>query len=155
MKKLYYLFLLPMFVMMACGKDDFQPVDMTLTLSGVTETNEVFYTVGGEEITINNLKVEAVGGKTTTFQNVAFYLNNVLLVGDWSDPFTVSFPTENLPSGTYHLGVTGNLLQVDASIQTFVVSYPLVIVDNVEDLPDDAPDFGTYSMTVRIQSQEK
>lgn len=155
MKKLYYLFLLPLAMLMACSNDDFQPVDMTITLSGVTESEGVFYTVAGEEVTINNLKVDPVGGKKTTFQNVMFYLNDVPLVGNWVEPFTGSFSTEDLPSGTYHLGVAGNLLQVDAAVQTFLVSYPLIIVEDAENLPNGAPDFGTYSMTVRIENPKK
>ena len=155
MKKLYYLFLLPLVMLMACNDDDFKPVEMTLTLSGVTQSDGEFYTIAGEEVTINSLQIKPIGGKNTTYQNVVFYLNNVPLVGNWVEPFTGSFSTENLPAGTYSLGVAGNLLQVDAPIQTFAVSYPLVIVDDPDELPSGAPAFGTYSATITIQQPDK
>lgn len=151
MKKLFYLFLLlPFSVLMSCNDDkDFVPVDMTLTLSGVTQANNNFYTVAGEDVTIENLSVKSEG-KNSAVSNVLFYLDNVPMVGLPGNPFSGTFSTENLPAGTYEINVTGNLLQEDSSIKVFAVSYPLVIVDNEESLPADAPEIGSYSQTIRI-----
>ena len=152
MKKLFYFcFLLPLAVLMSCNDDkDFSPVDMTLTLSGVTVSDGHFYTVGGEEVTIDKLEVKSVDGKNTALANVVFDLSGAPIYNYPESPNLGSIPTENLPIATYSLGITGNLLQVDQSIKIFAISYPLTIVGSVEDLPAGVPEIGTYSITYKI-----
>lgn len=152
MKKLFYLCLvLPMALLASCSKDEVAPFDMTLTMAGVTQVNNTFYTVAGNDVTIESLTVTPVGGKATTVNNVMFFLNNEpLFINPWNVDAPVSFSTEGLPAGTYTIGVTGNLLQVDASIQNFASNYTLVIVGSEEDLPDGAPAMGSYSQTINF-----
>ena len=150
MKKFYYLFLLlPFSLLMACS-DDFSPVDMTLTLDGVTTSNKAFYTVEGEEVTIENLDVKSVDGKPTSVSNVVFYFDGVPLMGTPGNPFEGSFSTEDIPAGEYTMNITGSLLQEDASLKTFAVNYPFIIVSSREDLPVGSPELGSYSLTVRM-----
>ena len=151
MKKLFYLFLLLPFSLFSCSDDKgLSPVDMTLTLGGVTQNNDVFYTVAGETVTIENLSVKSVDNKNTAVTNVMFYLNGVPLFANPQDNFNISFSTENIPAGTYPLEITGNLLQVDASIKVFAVPYTLTIVDDAEALPSGSPEIGSYSQTIRL-----
>lgn len=152
MKKLYYfLLLLPFSLLMSCNDEkDFSPVDLTLTLDGVTLVNDNFYTIAGEDVTIENLAVKSVGDKSTAVANVTFYFNGVPLIGTPADPFMGTFSTENIPAGTYTLNVTGNLLQVDSSIKMFTMNYPITIVNSEEDLPAGAPEIGSYSQTYTI-----
>ena len=151
MKKLFYtLILLPLSILMSCQDDNISPVDMTLTLSGVSVSNNKFYTVAGENVTIDNLTVKAVDGKNTNLANVVFDLNGAVILRNPADENFGSFSTESFAEGTYSLNVSGNLLQVDSSIQIFAVTYPLTVVESAEDLPTDAVDLGTYSMTLRI-----
>lgn len=152
MKKLFYLFLLlPFSLLMSCNDDkDFSPVDMTMTLSGVTQVNGNFYTVAGENVSIDNLSVKAIDGKNTSLANTMFSLNGAPLFGEIGSESIASFSTENLTPGTYEIQVTGNLLQVDSSIKIYAVVYNLTVVESVEDLPADAPAIGTYSQTIKI-----
>lgn len=153
MKKLLYLcLLLPFTMFISCNDDkDFSPVDMTITVSGVTQSNDVFYTVAGENVSVDNLTVKAIDGKSTDVANVQFALDDVpLLPTPPGKESLTSFSTENLPAGTYALNVAGNLLQVDSSIKIFAVSYKLVVVDNEEDLPAGLPAIGTYSQTIKV-----
>ena len=152
MKNLFYLsLLLPLAFLMSCSDDnDFSPVDLTITLSGVTVSDGYFYTVSGENISINNLEVKGTDGKKTTVANVVFDLNAYPLAINPDSPYLGIVSTDGLPSGTYSLGVTGNLLQVDSSLKNFFISYPLKIVASNEDLPEDAQVLGTYSMTYRL-----
>lgn len=152
MKKLAFLtLLLPLAMCLSCSdKNDFPNVDMTLTLSGVTQSDGNFYTVRGEDVTIDKLEAKSLDGVNTGYANVVFYLNGEPLLGMPGDPFTGTFSTENLPAGQYTLGVGGNLLQEGSSIKTFVLGYPLFILDSEEDLPSNAPEIGTYSQTIRI-----
>lgn len=148
MKKIFYLFLLPLALLMSCNDDkDFSPVDLTLTLSGVTVANGQFYTVAGENVTIENLEAKAQDGRNTGVNNVIFDLSGIPLIGTPGNPFSGTIPTENLQIGTYSLGLSGNLLQVESSLKYFAISYPLTIVENSEDLPEGAPEIGTYSLT--------
>lgn len=154
MKKLFYLFLLlPFSLLMSCNDDkDFSPVDMTLTLSGVTQVNDNFYTVAGEVVTIDNLTVKAIDGKDTGLANVMFTLNGLPILPSPGEAGMASFSTENLTPGTYAIEATGNLLQVDSSVKVFGVAYSLTVVENAEDLPQGAPELGTYSQTFRSEN---
>ena len=152
MKKFYYLLLLlPFSLLMSCNDDkDFTPVDMTLTLDGVTLSNETFYTVAGEDVTIENLDVKTLGNKNSAVTNVTFYFNGVPLIGTPGNPFMGTFSTTGIPAGKYVINITGNLLQVDSSIKIFSVDYPINIVNSEEDLPAGAPEIGSYSQTITL-----
>lgn len=150
MKKLFYLFLLlPFSLLMSCSDDkDLSPVDMTLTLSGVSQSGNSFYTVAGENVTVDSFQVKSIDGKNTAVTNVVITLGNYPIFGD---PAVIE--TENLPAGEYNLAITGNLLQVDSSIKVFAINYPLTIVESAEDLPAGAQDLGTYSQTIRVSEK--
>ena len=152
MKKLLYLFfLLPFSLFISCSDDNnLSPVDITLTLSGVTESDDVFITVAGEEVTIEGITAKSIEGKNSALSNITFYLNGVPLIGTPGNPFQGTFSTEGFKAGTYNISVIGNLLQEGASIQIFTIEYPIKVVENQEDLPENTPEIGTYSQTIRI-----
>ena len=152
MKKLIYLFfLLPFSLLISCNDDkDISPVDITLTLSGVTESEDVFFTVAGEEVSIEGITAKSIDGKNSALSNVIFYLNGMPLIGSPANPFQGTFSTEGFEAGTYYISMTGNLLQEGASIQIFTVEFPIKIVESQEDLPENAPEIGTYSQTIRM-----
>lgn len=155
MKKLFYLFLLlPFSLLVSCDDNDFSPTDVTLTLSGVTMSNDNFYTVAGEEIVIDGLEAKAVNGKNSGVSNVTYYLNRAPLWGEPGNPFDGKISTEGFPPGNYQLGITGYLLQEGASVMDFISSYTITIVANEEDLPAGAPEIGTYSTTVRVSTSK-
>lgn len=151
MKKLLPLFLLPLVMLFSCNDDkDFSPVDMTLTLSGVTYLDGTFYTVQGETVVINSFTAKSIDGRNTGVTNVLFDLNGAPLFPSPSEGGIINIPTANLPAGNYEVGVSGNLLQVDSSIGMFAASYPLVVVADVEELPESAQEIGTFSSTLRF-----
>ena len=152
MKKLLYLFfLLPFSLLISCNDDkDISPVDLTLTLSGVTESDNVFFTVAGEEVTIEGMTAKSIDGKNSALSNIIFYLDGRPLIGTPANPFYGTFSTEGFEAGTYYLSLTGNLLQEGAPIQIFTAEYPIKVVENQEDLPEDAQEIGTYTQTIRI-----
>ena len=151
-KLLYLLLLLPFSVLTSCNKEDLAPFDLSLTLGGVTQVNNNFYVVSGDNVTIESLKVDPVGGKNTAVANVMFFIDNApIFVNPWDAVNEIEFSTANLQPGVHTIGITGNLLQVDQSLQTFAVSYPLVIVEDKEALPADAPETGSYTQTVTIK----
>lgn len=148
-KLLYLLLLLPMSMVTSCDKDDLAPFDMTLTLGGVTQSDGAFYAVAGQNITIENLTVTPVGGKNTTVANVMFFIDNYPVFGNpWNVTDPLTFSTAGLAPGTHTIGITGNLLQVDQSIQDFAATYTLVLTESQEDLPAGAPELGSYSHTI-------
>lgn len=155
MKKLLYLLMLvPFALLSSCDKDEVTPFDMTLTLSGVTQADGNFYAVEGDNVTITGLDVTSPNGKTA-ISNVMFFIDGVPLFGaPWNtvDPWT--FSTENFRPGTHTVDITGYLLQVDQSLKSFAVSYPLVIVGSEDDLPSGAPEFGSYSLTLNFSNSD-
>lgn len=156
MKKLFYLcFLLPLAVLMSCKDDkDFSPVDMTITLSGVTISDGHFYAVSGDKVTIDGLEVKAIDGTKTGLANVLLDLSGAPIPDFPGSGNLGVINTGNLPYATYSLGVTGNLLQVDQPLKIFAISYPLTIVESEEDLPAGVPETGTYSCTYKITSAD-
>lgn len=154
MKKLFYLLLLlPLAMFSSCSKDELAPFDMSLTLGGVTQDNGSFYVVSGENVQIGGLTVKPVGGKETAVANVMFYIDGMPIFGNpWNVTDPISFSTLNLPTGPHTIGVTGNLLQVDQSIQNFSANYSLVIVPTADDLPAGAPETGTYTQTITFNN---
>lgn len=153
MKKLFYLlFLLPLSLFTSCDSEDLSPFNLTLSLSGVTQADNAFYVVAGDNITIESLTVDPVGGKNTQVSNVMFFLDNVpLLASPWNITNPWTFSTANLPVGRHTIGVTGNLLQVDQSIQEFTANYTLEIVGSDADFPEGAPEIGSYSQSISFQ----
>lgn len=151
MKKLFYLFLLlPFTMMISCNKDDdFSPVDVTISLSGVTQVNDNFYAVAGENVSCANIQAQSIDGKNTAISNVAFYLNGNLIPYTPYDPF-FTLNTEGMAAGTYTISFAANLMQEGSSLKVFAGSFPLTIVESEEDLPAGAPEIGTYSITLNI-----
>lgn len=132
----------------SCSKDEVAPFDMTLTMSDITMSDNTFYAIQGENVTIENLQVKSLGDTQTEVANVIFYLDGMPLLNMPGIPFTGNFSTANIPAGRHTIGVSGNLLQVDHSIKNFAVNYPFTVVENEEDLPAGAPELGTYSVTM-------
>lgn len=153
-KVLYLLLLVPFAFLNSCDKEDVAPFDMTLTMGGVTMADNTFYTVRGGDVAIENFVAQALGQDKTDVANVIYYLDGQPLLGLPGNPFTGIFSTVNIPAGKHSIGVAGTLLQVDHSIKSFAVSYPLVIVDNEEDLPGGAPALGSYSLTLRFADSD-
>lgn len=157
-KLLHLLFLLPIVLLASCSNDDdLAKVDLTLTLSGVTQTeaNGAFYVVSGDNITIEGVSVKPVGGtKEAAIANVMYYFGGVPLIGNPANPFLGTFSTEGLVPGTYSLSLTADVFQVDKSITQVATNYTVVIVDSVEDLPEGAPTIGTYSATYTLDASK-
>lgn len=154
MKKLFYLlFLAPFCLMTSCkDDDDFAPFDLTLTVSGVTTSGNGFYTVPGEELTLENMKVVGIDGNTTGVSNVVYYLDGAPwpLVPGVENPFTIS--TDQLPLGKHSIGITGNLLQENYSIKNFAANFSVTVVESTDELPLGAPAIGTYSQTISFSN---
>lgn len=152
MKKLLYLLLLiPAALFTSCDKDELAPFDMTITLEGVTQLDGTFYAVAGQNITIQSLTATPVGGKNTALANVLFNFDgNPIFRDPWDTVGPLTFSTMGFPAGTHYIGLTGNILQVDKPIQELAATYTLVLVPSEEDLPEGAPESGSYSQTIHI-----
>lgn len=180
MKKLFYLLLvLPLALMASCSDDDDLPqVDLTLTMSGVTQYEDAFYAIGGaaaddeaatpqadtevdgdEEtlpegvITIDGLTAKSLTNQNAAVANTVYFLDGYLLRPSFDTPYVCAINASALPVGTHTLSVTTNVLQEDKSIANAALNFPLKIVASAEDLPAGAPAIGTYSITVRSQSK--
>lgn len=178
MKKLFYLLLmLPLAFVASCSDDDDLPqVDLTLTLSGVTQYDDVFYAVKAETpdtetevatsdtedgkddetlpegvITIDSFTAQSLTNKNAAVANVSFFIDGLFVPPSFDTSYLCAISTANLPVGTHTLSVTANVLQVDKSIANAALNYPLKIVASADDLPTGAPAIGTYSITVKSQ----
>ena len=156
MKKIFFLLLfLPLSFMFSCTKDDdLAQVDLTLTLDNVTELNGNFYTISGNEISIEGVDVKSLNGKPATITNVIFYFEGrpiAVLPGYMA---TGEINTSGLKDGTYTLSLTGQVLEEGKTITDIAANYSLTIVSNEENIPEEAPEIGTYSVTYRIDAHK-
>lgn len=152
-KLLLFLFALPLLMFSACSDDDKLPsVNVEMTLSNVSKVGDTFYAVQGDEITVDGLSVKSLTNKGATVTNVIYRLRQgnefAWITPSMDEPFNYSFSTEDLSVGTYSLVVNATILQVDKSITQGYFGYPLQIV---EQLPEGAPELGTYTVTTTIQ----
>lgn len=150
MKKLFYLLFLPFTFLISCGNNDLAEVDLTISLENVTVDSGKFYTVSGYEVSIESFYTQSLNGKNSTVANVRFYFEGVPLVGLPGVPDIGSFSTEYLDPGEYKLTAVGQVLQEDKSITDFYCVYPVVVVEDESDLPSDAPEIGTHSLSLRL-----
>lgn len=177
MKKLFYLLIaLPLAFFASCSNDDDLPqVDLTLTVSGVTQYDNAFYAVQGEEesgtdgqksdadseenevptniISIEGLTAKSLTNKNATVVNAVYYLDGRILPPSFETSYVCQIPTDMLGIGTHTLSVTANVLQEDKSIANTALNFPLKIVANYEDLPAGAPEIGTYSVTMKMDKK--
>lgn len=154
MKKYLYLLLLPMLALFAaCSDDDdkLPNVDFTITMSNVAQSNNTFYAVKGDVVTIDQVAVKSLTSQNAAITGVRYFLSGVPLFGTMENPFSVDIPTESLEAGKYTINVTCTVLQVDKRIATAALNFPFVVVETADDLPDGAT-LGTNSLTVRSQA---
>ncbi len=172
MKKLFYLlFMLPLAFLASCSSDDdFPEVDLTFTLSGVTQYDDAFYAVRStstgeteeqeplddsasdeEEVKEGVIIIDGLTAKSLTNQNAA--VANAVYWLDGRLWLQREIPTAILEPGTHIITIEANVLQVDKTLANVQLRYPVNIVASAEDLPADAPEIGTYSITTRIQAK--
>ncbi|MEZ3552249.1 MAG: hypothetical protein K1W02_16320 [Muribaculaceae bacterium] len=152
MKKLVYLLLiLPFAFVAACDDDDDLPeVEITYTMSNVTQVDNSFYAIKGDTAIIDNLTVKSLNGNSATVTGVRYYLDYLPIISNpVVTPFSTWFETEDLPAKKYNIGITATILQVDKSISNAAMNVPFILVENKDKLPANAPEIGTYSLTMK------
>lgn len=151
MKKLFYLLLLlPFGLFASCSDDDVADVDLNVTMSGVTQLNDSFYAVATDSISIDGVTATSLTDKAATVTNIRYQINGVPVFGTFENPYSITVPNELLTTGTNYINVYATVLQVDKSITSAGVQYPLVVVDSVASLPEGAPAVGTYTRTFNV-----
>lgn len=153
MKKLLYLLLLiPLGFLSSCSSDDDYPsVDVEVTFNNASVYKNVVYVLDGTNLTIENIGVKSLNGSQATLANITYYWDDIfqpeLTFGEY--PLTIA--TANQSVGKHYLQFNCKLLEVDKSILNGTFTYPVVILDNEEDLPAGAPqEFGTYTSVITV-----
>lgn len=155
MKKLFYLLLmLPLAFFASCNDDDdLAQVDFEVTLSGVTQVNDNFYTVQGNTVNIDGVSVKSLTDKAATVTGVRYFLDGFPIWASVEEGnFSFAFTTEGMEAGSHNLAITATVLQVDKTITSAALNIPIIIVEKTEDLPAGAPEIGTYSTTLRMST---
>ncbi len=150
MKKLLYLtFILPLLAFASCSDDDdIADVDVQMQFSGVTLVDGALYTIQGETVSIDNTTVISQTSENAIIQRVEYFLNGNLILPDPENWLAASFSTSDLHTGKYAIGMRGLVLQVDKTVTAVATETPLIVVNSVEELPENAPEIGTYRITM-------
>lgn len=151
-KLIYILFAVPLMMLSACSDDDdMAQVDLTFQLSGVTLVDDTFYTISGETVSVDGVVAKSLTSDPATIQRVQYTLDGFRLPIELDNPFGTEFSTTDFGLGTHRLGMSGVVLQEDKTITEVAVQMPLKIVESIEDLPEGAPQIGTYTKTISMQ----
>ena len=146
---IYFLCAIAIATLTSCSDDnDLAQVDVNIEISGITVVDNVLYTIEGENVTLENTTVNSLTAQPAIIQRVAYSLDYTLLLPEFGKPFTASFSTEGLRIGKHLLGMEGVILQVDKTLTPIRTQLPLIIVEKKEDLPENAPEIGTYTITI-------
>lgn len=131
------LMLLPLAFLASCDSDDqFPQVELTATLSGVTQVDDVYYAVAGEPVTIDAVTCRPLIDNATALSGVDYYVNYRLLGYAPAAPFTATFTPEQ--AGGYLLQMYTTILQVDKSITSACITVKIVAVASAADIPTGA-----------------
>ncbi|MDE6803891.1 MAG: hypothetical protein K2J29_04590 [Muribaculaceae bacterium] len=153
MKKLLYLLLLiPLGFLASCSSDDDYPsVDIEVTFSNASVYNNVVYVLDGTNLTIDNIGIKSLNGSAATLANMTFFWDGAFQPGMTFGAYPLTLETATQPIGRHYLQFNCELLEVDKSILNGTFTYPVIIIEDEEDLPAGAPqEFETYKSVITV-----
>lgn len=154
-KLLYFLLLIPLGFLASCSSDDDYPsVDVEVTFNNASVYKNVVYVMDGTDLAIEDIAVKSLNGNQATLANITYYWDGIfqpeLTFGEY--PLTIATATQ--PIGKHYLQFNCKLLEVDKSILNGTFRYPVVIIENEDELPAGAPqEFGTYTSVITINPE--
>ncbi len=153
MKKLFYLFAIPLLAMFAtaCDDDDRDLPDVSLSIdySGATEKDGVLYVEQGQTLNIDALKVTpAEGTKQATLGQTIYYWDGVPYYSTVIVPFATKVNTTGMEIGEHQLGVRTTVYQVDKEVGFALASFKVMIVEPTGD--ESGEGGGTINPDVRV-----
>ncbi len=124
----------------SCDDDnDLPDVDVTVNFdSSVHSDDRDLYEEKGEPITVRSIEVAIRdAGKKAIATAAIYYLNGARIGASVVSPLAFTYPTENLPVGTYDFNVEVEILAVDKTPAFGVLGYKMHVVDNISDIPGE------------------
>lgn len=161
MKKLFYLLLVLPFAMMitSCSNDNDLPnVDVTIAFDNAAVKDGTVYAVEDSVLQITGISTKAVdSNKASALVNVDYVWNYIpapyLTFGNYPLDLNLS-QMPLVEKGANILDLNGKLLEVDKSIANFSVRIPIVVVDEVENLPEGLT-LGEATLTYTTATKDK
>lgn len=142
MKRILYLLLvLPLLgLISSCNDDkDLPQVSLSIDYTGATMQDGTLYVVQGDTLNITALKaIPDEGTKAATLGVVAYFWDGIPQGRTALSPYAISIKTNDMELGNHSLGVNATVLQVDKEVGFAIAQFPIVIVENNADNPDEA-----------------
>jgi hypothetical protein len=137
MKRLIYcLIALPLLMITSCSNDDELPdVTFNVSFSGATNVDGVFYVVEGDAFAIDGISVKPVSGGEAAIGAVTYGWNYMEIGSTITPPFNMAINTAVLGVSDNVLQIEASVLQVDKSIAIAYFKYPVKIVASADDIP--------------------
>ncbi len=135
MKKLMLALLFMPFLFTSCDDDDTPQVNMSVTFSGCTRVGDELYVVKGDTLFVEEIQIESLNGKESTVGPTTYFWNRRFVETIYFAPYNYWFDTSMMATGRHLLQIQSTVLQVDASPATAFFSYPVRVVERVEDIP--------------------
>ena len=149
MKRFFYLLLIaaPLLGITSCNpEDDLPDADLTVSYSGATEIDDIFYVVKGTRLSIDEISVKSAdASKKATIGASAYYWNYQYVGTTITEPFGMTFDTASMPTGDYMLQINTTVYQEGKSVGIAYMSFPVKIVEAPDGVPGDVTGNGNVT----------
>lgn len=138
----------------ACSDDDDLPdVDFNVSVSGATVVDGKIYAVAGETLTIDGIKVINNESKNAIITYANYYWDYRFIGQSVVEPygFEIYISNETAP-GEHLLEIYTPVYAVDKEPAFAVLAYPVVVVEDESELPDNG--VATLSTTPTFTTDE-
>lgn len=124
----------------ACDDDnDLPDVDVTVNFDSTVHSHDgELYVVKGEPVSVSSIEVtNRDAGKKAIATAAIYYLNGARIGASVVAPLAFTYPTDNLPVGTYDLNVEVEILALDKTPAFGVLGYKIHVVEKLSDVPGE------------------
>lgn len=139
MRRFLFLFLALPIMFASCDDDDsFPAIEMNLSMSGGKILDNIIYVVSGDTLTVDSVKISSRDGKDVMIGGVTYFWDYAPLYTSNVNPFSATFPTENMPLGNHLFQLDCTMYAVDYAPIDAIVTYKVKIVMTPEEIPTEA-----------------
>ena len=123
----------------SCNDDDDLPnVDFNVAVSGGTVVDGTIYTVAGDTLSIDGIKVVNNENKNAIITYASYYWDYRFIGTNPVEPFGYEIYISNeTEPGKHLLEIYTPVYAVDKEPAFAVLAYPVVVVENATELPDN------------------
>ena len=141
MKRYLYILLLailPLTIFSSCDDNDVPDVMVKVKMGDCYRIGNVLYVVQGDNLEVESVRIENYGTEADVLGSVAYFWDNTRVGTAVEAPYGCVFDTAYAPVGEHLLQLSASVFVTNFSPSQATVTYTVVIVPGLEDIPDGA-----------------